>query len=164
MCVSSLIMSHCLQSTGLVPLDSALSSHFSQLKNLRTLSPLNKESGKLEGKVSKCRFCCLLQISAPHLVFFWAPCIGGQTNYGGAISGHTFPTSRLSGRTPSPSSAPIAFLELVKDEEWPQWAYEGNTRPKQTFEAPRLKAVLRWVPIQPGVAVWNIKTSIELYL
>ena len=79
-----------------------------------------KESGKLEGKVSKCRFCCLLQISAPHLVFFWAPCIGGQTNYGGAISGHTFPTSRLSGLTPSPSSAPIAFLELVKDEEWPQ--------------------------------------------
>ena len=109
-----------------------------------------KESGKLEGKVSKCRFCCLLQISAPHLVFFWAPCIGGQTNYGGAISGHTFPTSRLSGRTPSPSSAPIAFLELVKDEEWPQWAYEGSTRPKQTFEPPRLKAVLRWVPIQPG--------------
>ena len=99
---------------------SALSSHFSQLKNLRTLSPLNKESGKLEGKVSKCRFCCLLQISAPHLVFFWALCIGGQTNYGGAISGHTFPTSRLSGRTPSPSSAPIAFLELAEDEEWPQ--------------------------------------------
>ena len=51
LCVSSLIMSHCPQSTGLVPIDSALSPHFSQLKNLRTLSPPKR---RVENQRERC--------------------------------------------------------------------------------------------------------------
>ena len=62
-------------------------------------------------RVSEKETCLQMQnlnflLFVPHLVFFWAPCIGRQANQGGTISGsHTFPPPRLSG-------APIGFFKI----------------------------------------------------